>query len=179
MLLENKSLETFFEKMKKVWIKSRKKSSNNNRDFNWYASWTWLLQQNGFDKQKVHWNQLILWVNVNWRSRSSLGFASEANQLIFKRIDFEILWIYGKRRVVQTENLASLRIRSLETNSDSDSLVQRTLRVRAAQGHFVTASKLSATSFDKDDLSSWKTTLPFVSENRMTRKLSINEVIII
>ena len=86
-----KSLETFFEKMKKVWTKSRKKSSNNNRDFDWYASWKWLLQQNGLDKQKVHWNQLILWVNVNVSSRSSLGWACEANQWIFKRIDFESL----------------------------------------------------------------------------------------
>ena len=52
-----------------------------------------------------------------------------------------------------SENLASLCIGSPETNPDSDPFVWRTLRVRAAQGHFVTASKLSATSFDKDDLS--------------------------
>ena len=71
---------------------------------------------------------------------------------------------------MQTESLASLCIRSPETNPDSDPFVWRTLRVRVAQGHFVTDSKLSATSFDKDDLSNCKTTLSFVSENGMTRK---------
>ena len=39
-----KSLKFFWKKVKKVWIKSRKKNSNNNRDFNQYASWKWLPQ---------------------------------------------------------------------------------------------------------------------------------------
>ena len=68
--------------------------------------------------------------------------------------------LIDQNKIEQTlsENMASLRIRSPETNSDADSdtFVWRTLRVRAAQGHFVTDSKLSATSFDKDDLSSCK-----------------------
>ena len=48
-----KSLKFFWKKVKKVWIKSQKKNSNNNRDFNQYASWKWLPQPNGLDKQKV------------------------------------------------------------------------------------------------------------------------------
>ena len=34
-----KSLEFFFKKMKKVWIKSQEKNSNKNRDVNQYGSW--------------------------------------------------------------------------------------------------------------------------------------------
>ena len=80
--------------------------------------------------------------------------------------------LIDQKKIEQTlsESLASLCIRSPETNPDSDPFVWRTRSVRDAQGHFVTASKLSATSFDKDDLSNCKTTLSFVSENRMTRK---------